>query len=89
MRKIVILCQMDIVGTDSWEFVEVEDTTTDEELDALAYELAVENAAMYGFYPASDETSEEETDDNIGGIWYDYVPELHDMHTNSGQPHWD
>lgn len=89
MRKIVIHCETNIVGTDSWEFVEVEDNTTDLEINDMAQALANDNAESYGIYPPSEEDDEEdaeEADDNISGTWYDYVPEKHDMYTTNRVP---
>ena len=89
--KIVIHCQMDMVGTDSWEFYEVDDNALVEELDDMAYDLALANAEMYGVYPPHDgmtEEEEEETDDMISGHWVKYVPELHDKYTMGGTPNW-
>ena len=92
MRKIVIHCQTNQCGTDSWEFVEVGDEYTIEELDTIAHEYALSNAEMYGIYPPCDDDTDEEAedaDDNIGGYWYDYVPEKHDMNTTGGgKPNW-
>lgn len=93
MRKIVIHCVTNQAGTDSWEFIEVEDSYTDEDLEKLADEVALTNAEMYGIYPpdysVDADEEDEEGDENIQGVWYDYVPELHDMHTRMGQPNWD
>lgn len=92
MRKIVIHCETNTVGTDLWEFVEVEDDITDNQLDDLAYEYAVSNAESYGIYPPhedDDDDAAEDADESIGGAWYDYVPEKHDRHTmGSGEPSW-
>lgn len=83
MRKIVIHCQTNQCGTDLWEFVEVGEDYTIEELDTIAHEYALSNAEMYDIYPSCD-------NDNIGGYWYDYVPEKHDMYTTGGgKPKWD
>ena len=86
-RKIVIHSETNSVGTDSWDFIEVDVNTTDKELDDLAWEYALNNAESYGIYPPSDaDTDEDGADDNIGGCWYDYVPEDHDIYTCSGVP---
>lgn len=96
MRKIVIHCETNTVGTDSWNFVLVPKDTSDGELDDLAHEYSLNNAEVYGIYPPSDswgldedeDEDEEPGDDNIGGYWCDYDPKLHDGHTMSGSPVW-
>lgn len=91
-KKIVIHCQTNTVGTDSWEFVEVDINSTKEDLDDLAYEYAVGKAEMYGIYPPSDDDTDEEAENadyNIEGCWYDYSAEKHDMYTCGGVPHWN
>ena len=92
MRKIVIHCTTNTVGTDSWEFVEVPKDTSVREIDELAQEYANDNADMYGIYAPSEDDDDEaaaEADENIGGIWYDYVPEDHDRYTTHGAPNWE
>ena len=98
MRKIVFHLTTGMVGTDAWEFYEFEDGVTDEELSDFAYDLAKNNAEMYGIYSFSEysddpeitdeELDSEEYDDNIDGAWYDYNPEEHDGHTIGGTPVW-
>lgn len=92
MRKIVIHCETNTVGTDSWVFLKIGWDYTIEELDDLAHEYALSNAESYGIYPPCDEDTDEEAenaDDNIGGYWYDYVPAKHDMYTTGGKPNWN
>lgn len=91
--KIVIHCTTNTIGTDSWEFVEVEDSITEEELNDLAYEYALSNAEGYSIYPPSDssgwdEEDDEEADDSIEGTWYLYDPKLHDMYIRNGIVDW-
>ena len=90
-RKIVFLCQMDMVGTDSWEFVEVPADFTDAQIESLGQQYAEANAEMYGFYSYPDPDLEEDPsyDENIGCSWYDYDPEKHDAHSTSGIPDWN
>lgn len=91
MRKIVIHCETSTVGTDSWDFVEVSNEYTTEEIDSIAYEYALSNAESYGIYPPhedDDEEDAEDADDSISGAWYDYVPEKHDIYTIGGSPSW-
>lgn len=94
MRKIVYHCDMNMVGTDSWEFVLVPKEYTDAQIEELGQQYANDNAEVYGFcsYPNEDlEEGEEDDcyDEYIGASWYDYDPEKHDMHTCSGIPEWD
>lgn len=97
MKKIVIHCLTSQVGTDSWEFFEVPDDMTENELNELAETCAQQNAEMYGIYSPSDSYDEydngepvedDEADDNIEGYWMVYDPELHDGHSMGGIPDW-
>lgn len=83
MRKIVFHCQMSAVGTDSWEFWEVPDDFTCDQIEDLGQELANSNAETFGYspYPSEDLAEDEEDesyDNDIAATWYDYDPELHD-----------
>ncbi len=101
IRKIVVHSHTGFCGMDEWRFLEVNAEDTNEDLDKLAYEIALNNAEAYGIYPSEQYAemaaeAEEEDDingddysDNIEGTWYDYVPELHDMHTIGGTPHFE
>lgn len=96
MRKIVISGDAGQVGTDFWEFYEVPDDATDDELSQYAYERAKDNAEMYGIYPrweyeGSDEISNEDLDgdeysDDIDGYWMPYNSEEHDGHSMTAVP---
>lgn len=90
--KIVVHATTNTVGTDEWYFIEVEEGIPSNELDELAQDLANENAESYGIYPPpldeDDYIEDEEYDDSIGGTWYHYEPELHDMYTCCGEPSW-
>lgn len=90
MRKIVIHCETGQVGTDSWDFVEVDGNSSIRELDDLVIEYALNNAEMYGIYPPCEgyDPDDESISDDISGIWYDYEPEKHDMYTTTGTPVW-
>lgn len=96
-RKIVFFLDAGFAGMDSHEFSEYNDDVTDEQLNRDAWQLALDNAAMYGVYPLSEypEGMDEETDDgdiytdNIEGYWEDYDPEKHDMYSVSGTPVWN
>ncbi len=92
MKKIVIHCTTNTIGTDSWEFFEVPDDTTDDSLYSLANECAIANAEMYGFYPPSEDEDEEcdndSADENIEGTWELYDSKKHDGYTMTGTPVW-
>lgn len=98
MRKIVIGVHAGVVGTESWEFYEVSEHLTAEQLDALAWECAKNHAESYGIYPRGeydfeddecDEDIDESYSDNIEGWWEDYDSDKHDGHTIGGVVHWD
>lgn len=99
MRKIVISGSAGQCGTDFWEFYEVSEDATDEELSDLAWQCALANAEMYGIYHTPDyQDSEELTDEeldsdqyseDIDGGYEDYDPEKHDGHTMTGVPKWN
>lgn len=99
MRKIVIGMDAGFAGTDAWEFYEVPDGVTEEEMSEYAWQRGVQHAEMYGVYPRCEyegdpEIDEEELDsdsysDNIEGWWEDYDPEKHDGHSHTGTPHWE
>lgn len=95
MRKIVLFLHTGYCGMDSWEFWEVPETATDDELHDLAWQAAKANAEMYGIYPREeylDESDFDEDDDQysdgIEGSFEDYDPEKHDGHTVGGIPDW-
>lgn len=99
MRKIVIGMDAGFAGTDAWEFYEVPDSVSTDDLSDFAWQRGKEHAESYGVYPReeysdSDEISEEELDsesysDNIEGWWEEYDPKLHDRHSHTGTPHWE
>lgn len=90
--KIVVHVTTNSVGTDEWYFIEVDDDIPTKELDDIAQDLANDNAESYGIYPPpldeDDYIEDEEYDDSIGGCWYHYEPEKHDMYSCSGEPSW-
>ena len=85
MRKIFITLHTGYCGSTAHEVMEVEDTTTEKELNQMVWEMAVDNAASYGYDLCSDECEDAECEmehpgsTNIEGFWVDYVPEKHDM----------
>lgn len=82
-------------GTDAWEFYEVPDDVTDNQLSEFAWERAKDHAEMYGIYPTEHYTEEEiEEDqesysDNIEGWYEEYDPVKHDGHSMTGTPSWN
>lgn len=91
MKKIFIRVDTSTVGTKGYYFVDVPDDITNDQLDTLVQEFALENADMYGIYPPSmfgneDEEDCGEVDEDIGGSWELYNAEKHNMYTNTGTP---
>lgn len=80
-RKIFITLHTGYCGMDGHEGWIVPASSTQEELDDLAWERAVEHAAMYGVYPPDDkEDGEEEpvySGYNIDGSWKEYDEKKH------------
>lgn len=98
MRKIVVYMNAGMVGTDAYEFYEVRDTVTDEELDHFAWQRGVEHAESYGIYYSpyyeDEDMDEEELDsdsysNNIEGWWEPYDSEKHDKYSMTGTPNWE
>jgi hypothetical protein len=84
-----------ICGTDGTYFVEVEDDTTNEDLDRMCWDMAVDNAEMYGIYNRADYENSDDYDeddesysDNIEGYWEDYDSIKHDDLSHTGTPDW-
>lgn len=80
--KIVFRGYAHCAGTDYAFLEELPDNTSEKELDALAWEYAVENAEMYGDVTEEYPENEGETHyivlDDIGGFWEVYNPDKHD-----------
>lgn len=79
MRKIVIEVDTGSCGMDNIYYYEVPVNTTNEALDSLSNDLALDNAEMYGIYPfpENEEVDSEDTDsysDGIEGSWRDFNP---------------
>lgn len=96
MRKIVINMNAGMVGTDAYEFYEVPDGVTDEQLDEFAWQRGIENAETYGIhytpYYWDDEDfdpDDEHYSENIEGWWESYDQEKHDDFSYTGTPHWE
>jgi hypothetical protein len=94
MRKIVLFLHTGYCGMDSHEFWEVSDTATDDELNDLCWERAVDHAGSYGVYPRDEYMDEPEFEDgdqysdNIEGSFQDYDPEEHDGYRVGGDTSW-
>lgn len=94
--KIVIHCHTGYCGMDSWQFYEVNADSTQDKRDQFAWECALENAAMYGIYPESDQPDDYDEEDsdgdsyshNIEGSWYPYNEHKHDGHRICGDNSW-
>lgn len=81
MRKIYFKYYTGYAGMDSAEVVEFDDDISDQELDDLVWQGALQNAESYGVYPSEDNEDNECSDnysDNIEGYWEDYVAAKHD-----------
>lgn len=94
-RKIVISMDAGQAGTDGYEFYEVPESMTTEELDDFAWQCGKDHAEMYGIYPRDEYVDTEDFDeddesysDGIEGSWEHYNPEKHDMHSMTGTPSW-
>ena len=81
MRKITFFYNTGYCSSYAVECVEFDDSVTDKDLDAYAYEGALINAESYGYYPPGYEDNEddESVSDNIEGSWEEYDAEKHDM----------
>jgi hypothetical protein len=95
-RKIVISLDAGMAGTDSYEFWEVPETATDDELNELCWERAKDHAEMYGIYPRDEYLDTEDYDDddesysiNIEGSFEDYNPDEHDGHRVGNDTSWE
>ena len=95
-KKMVLHLNAGFAGTDATEFWKIPTNAMQNEIDALAWERALDNAEMYGIYPESDRPDDwdEEEDggdsysDNIDGYFEDYDPKAHDGHRIGGEDSW-
>lgn len=77
-------------GMDTVEFVEFDEKPSEEELNDICWQLAVENAERFGIYPecyreeygdSEDDEEGSEYSDNIEGYAEEYDPEKHDKYS--------
>jgi len=70
---ILVSCDTGYCGMDSHQHYRLASDYTEEELDDFVWQEALSNAEMYGIYPESYDSDEEEEEDypgdNIGGTW--------------------
>jgi hypothetical protein len=92
MKYYIVKLETGTVGTETHELLSVEDGTTQEEMEDMIHEMALNNAEMYGIYegdPYQDMMGDDEDDidnymsdsysDDISGyILGEYDPEEHD-----------
>ncbi len=92
-RKLAVFLEVGYTGTGTVEFIEIDDTMTEEQLDALVWDMAADHAAMYGYYPEEDmpDDFDEENEDadqyssNIEGYYEEYDSVQHDGYTRTGE----
>lgn len=73
------------VGTDHAQLLEMPEDHTQEELDDVVWQMALDHADSYGYYPVEwapdvfeDEEEEDQYTDNIEGWAELYDPKKHD-----------
>lgn len=85
-----VTCHTGYCGMDSHEVLVLPAHYSDDEVQEIAWEMAVENAAMFGIYPPEDLEDDEECDEpeysgeNIEGFAEPYNAEEHDGHSMCG-----
>jgi hypothetical protein len=95
--KYFVTCYTGSCGSESHEFIEFDTQPTEEELDRICWDMALENAASYGIYPMSempedfdeDEATDWRSDEYSEGIEGGAVPydaEKHDGYSIGGDP---
>lgn len=98
-KKMVLLLDGGIVGTNTAEFYLVHKDTSQEDLDADGWQLAVDWAANFGVYPECDRPEDEDDEDDenydsgeysddICYTWEEYNPDKHDMLRVSNDDSW-
>jgi hypothetical protein len=90
MKHYIVHLSAGFAGMDSHDLLSVEDGTSQEKLDEMAWQMAVQHAEMYGIYPADQYSEEDGIDEdslsyNIEGyVVGEYDPEKHDMYRCGG-----
>ena len=90
MKHYIVHMHVGYAGMDGHDILSMPDDATMEEVQDEAHLMALEHAESYGYYPPSDEYSEEDDDDsdkisdNIEGWAEPYDPDKHDMLRASG-----
>jgi hypothetical protein len=88
--KIFFTYRTGYCGSDGHDCFEVEDDLTDEDLDEMAWEQAIEHASRYGYYLCDEECEdinceyEHPGNTNISGSWEPYDAKKHDMKRPGG-----
>lgn len=86
-RKIVVHLSTGYCATNAHGFYEINADATEEAISEFCWDLAKDNAEMYGIYPAENMPVDISEDDmvqysyNIEGYYEDYNPEEHDEFT--------
>lgn len=88
MTKYIVHMSVGYCGMDAHAALELNDDHTEKELSDACWEMALDNASMYGYYPPSDDMDEDDDDEYVTeGIESHpeiYDPEKHDMHRCGG-----
>lgn len=89
MRKLIATLYTGYCGSDGHAAFSVEDDASEDEINQIVYEMALEHACSYGHYPypEDDDDLDEENDGysyGIEGAWEDYVSEKHDRYRAGG-----
>lgn len=83
-RTLFVTCHTGFVGMDAHYLLIVEDDATAEQIANEAYELALDNASMYGIEPYPEDFEDGQDDEgfseNIEGSAVPYDPEQHNGH---------
>lgn len=85
MKHYIVHMHVGYAGMDGHDILSMPDDATEEEVQDEAQLMALGHAESYGYYPPSDEYSEEDDDDsdkisdNIEGWAEPYDPDKHDM----------
>ena len=80
MRKIVFFMDAGLLGTDQWLGYSLNDNVTNNELDSIAYELAMDHANSYGDVVLEDDLEDEDqiSEADVNYSWANYNSADHD-----------